>query len=117
MWTLATTIICSALLGYALAWAQDRLQRKAFEGTLTETERAQFNVYRLVLPWRSFANVVKLDRAEALSRLIDRQRDLGVRREAIRASKAIQDNFVIGDISSLTDRVRALQEDKSARAA
>jgi hypothetical protein len=66
VWTLAI-IAAATLLGYALAWAHDCLKRKAFEATLSETERAQFNDYRLVLPWRNFANVVEMDRTNALS--------------------------------------------------
>jgi LPS O-antigen subunit length determinant protein (WzzB/FepE family) len=81
IWALAM-IATAALLGCALGWAYDYLQRKAFDATLTESERAQFNDYRLVLPWRNFANVVEMDRADA-------QRDrLRVLYEQIRAEKA-----------------------------
>ena len=118
MWTLAILVTFCALLGYALAWIHDRLQRKAFEATLTEIERARFNVYRLVLPWRNFAKVVEIDRAETLTKLIDQQFNLRADREAIRHSKSIQDNTMLADISSLTDRVRALHEEiRAGRAA
>jgi DNA polymerase III sliding clamp (beta) subunit (PCNA family) len=84
-------IAAAALFGCALAWTHDHLQRKAFEDTLSETERAQFIDYRLVLPWRHFANVVELDRAnietalEGISSLSDRVRVL---RQKIRAARA-----------------------------
>jgi hypothetical protein len=118
MWTLATTIACAILLGYALAWAHDRVQRKAFEATLTEAERAQFHLYRLALPWRGFANAVEIGRAETFNRLVDTQRALRARREAIQGSKSIQDNLDLGGISSLTERVRALREEiRAAKAA
>jgi DNA polymerase III sliding clamp (beta) subunit (PCNA family) len=84
-------IAAAALFGCALGWAYDHLQRKAFEVTLSETERAQFNDYRRVLPWRHFANVVELDRAnietalEGISSLSDRVR---VPRQKIKAARA-----------------------------
>jgi len=100
-----------------LAWANDRLECKAFEANLTDTERAQFNDYRLVLPWRCFAKVVELDRAETLTRLVHRQHHLRAGREAIRHSKSTRDNLAFGAISSLTDGVRALHEKiRAARA-
>jgi hypothetical protein len=118
MWTLVILVTFCTLLGYALAGIHDRLQRKAFEATLTEIERARFKVYRLVLPWRNFTKVVEIDRAETLTKLIDRQHNLKAVQQAIRHSKSIQDDTMSADISSLTDRVRALHEEiRAARAA
>jgi hypothetical protein len=84
MWTLVILVTICTLLGYALAGIHDRLQRKAFEATLTEIERARFKVYRLVLPWRNFTKVVEIDRAETLTKLMDRQRNLKAVQQAIR---------------------------------
>jgi hypothetical protein len=89
MWILPTTIVAGLVLGYALAWAHDLLARKAFEATLTDAEREQFDAYRRVLPWRNFANVVELDRMaikSALDGISSLSRQLQTLRRTIRAS-------------------------------
>jgi len=91
MWILPTIVAAGLLFGYALAWAYDLLAREAFEATLTEAERAQFDAYRRVLPWRNFAHVVELDRADiktALDGISSLSQQLQALRQKLRASRA-----------------------------
>jgi transketolase N-terminal domain/subunit len=86
VWLVPPIVACAWLIGYALALAIETRARRAFEATLSETELAQFNAYRAVLPWRSFANVVATDRVQVAAALDE-----------------------IASLSDLSDRVRALR--------
>jgi HAMP domain-containing protein len=88
---LPTIVAAGLLFGYALAWAHDLLARKAFEATLTDAEREQFDAYRRVLPWRNFADVVELDRMtikSALDGISSLSQQLQTLRQKLRASRA-----------------------------
>jgi hypothetical protein len=69
VWLVPPIIGCALLIGYGLALAVEVRQRKAFEATLSRAERAHFNAYRAVLPWRNFAKVVASDRAQVANAL------------------------------------------------
>jgi hypothetical protein len=91
MWILPITVAAGLVLGYALAWGYDVLARKRFAATLTKAERAQFDEYRRVLPWRNFADVVELDRIaikSALDGISSLSQQLHMLRQKIRASRA-----------------------------
>ena len=83
LWLVPPIIAGALLIGYALALAIEWRRRKAFEATLSAAELARFKAYRAVLPWRNFAKVVESDRAQLATAL--------------------------GDISSLSDGIRALR--------
>jgi hypothetical protein len=93
MWILPITVAAGLVVGYALAWTYDLLARKAFEATLTEAEREQFDEYRRLLPWRNFADVVELDRVaikSALDGLSSLSQQLQTLREKLRTDRATQ---------------------------
>jgi hypothetical protein len=69
VWALAA-IATGVLVGCALIWVFDRLDRRAFEATLSQSERERFSYYRLVLPWRNFAKVVEIERVDSLVRAL-----------------------------------------------
>jgi transketolase N-terminal domain/subunit len=69
VWLVPPIVACAWLIGYAFALAIEVRARKAFEATLSETELAEFNAYRAVLPWRNFANVVATDRLQVAAAL------------------------------------------------
>jgi len=86
VWLVPPIVACAWMIGYAVALAIEARARRAFEATLSETERAQFNAYRAVLPWRNFANIVATDRLQVAAALDE-----------------------IASLSDLSDRVRALR--------
>jgi hypothetical protein len=86
LWLIPPIVACAWTIGYALALANEARKRQAFAATLTKAERAQFNAYRAVLPWRNFANVVASDRSQVAAVLGG-----------------------LSSISSLSDHVRALR--------